>query len=132
MTAPSFFLPSQKIISSIIRGTRTTSIFTQIPHGYTSGLVVRLFIPEQRGIRQLNGQVGEIVVITPTLLRFPVVSSSFDPFIPYALPFNPNNEPYLAQIIPIAENALTLDSVTENSDNIVPEITGTPPAPLYP
>lgn len=142
MVAPNLFYPNQMAIFNIVRGNPTV-IATVGAHNYVNGLVVRIDIPPPpappgpgfppippvntpRGMYQLNGTIAPITVTGANLFTIPIDSTGFDPFV-----FNlvPRNNSYLAQVIPISEDALTLTSATHNNNNIIPEIFGTPPAP---
>jgi len=56
-------------------------VTSQNPHGYSSGIVVRLDIPEACGMQQANGLTGEITVIDPTSFTIAIDTTFFDPFV---------------------------------------------------
>lgn len=123
MTFPSYFAPSSKVISQIVRGL-TTEIFTTVNHNYSNGQVVHIVIPLQRGMQQLNNYIGEITVTGNLRFTIPVDSTGFDVYIPIVMPLM---EQYVGQVSAIAENALTLSCSLNNNNNIIPETTGTIP-----
>lgn len=142
MVAPTFFYPYQKAIFNIVRG-NPTSIATVGAHNFINGLVVRIDIPPPpalpgpgfppippgsvaKGMYQLNGTLAPITVTGANTFTIPVDSTGFEPFVSS---FTPVNDAYVAQVIPVAEDALTLTSATHNNNNIIPEIYGPPPAP---
>ena len=73
------FSPCSRLISGVVLGNPTT-ITTINPHGYLSGIVVRLEIPESCGMQQANGLTGEITVIDPTSFTVAIDTTGFDPF----------------------------------------------------
>jgi hypothetical protein len=139
MTAPDYFVPQQKTIFWILRGSPTI-VATVGPHNYQSGLVVRIDVPmaeatngqpptsltSSRGMTQINGLIGQITVTGTNFFSIPIDSRKFDP---YVFIFDPRDYQYVGQVIPVAEDALTLTSATKNNYTIRPEIYGTPPAP---
>jgi hypothetical protein len=123
MSAPTFFTPHQEIIAQIVRGLPTT-VFTIRAHGFLAGQVVKIDIPVQRGMQQLNGYIGQATITGALTFTLPIDSTGFDP---YAVIVIPVNESYCGQVIPIAEDALTLACSTINNNNILPETIGTIP-----
>jgi len=135
MTASNYFVPSQLVISNIVSAVGSsplTIVITVQVGNYRPGDRVRFFIPKQRGMQQLNGVIGEVFValVAPfgNAVIFLIDSSSFDRFIPG--PVNPKQDKFLAQLIPVGEDALTLVQATHNNNNIIPEIYGAKPSPL--
>jgi hypothetical protein len=140
MTAPDYFYPNQKSIFGITQ-TNPVVITTFNAHNYLNGLVVRIFLPlpspsapfvgpiPSLGMPQINGLSGKVTVLSPTTFSLPIDSSSFDAYVVGALP---KNDACLGQAIPIAEDALTLTSATQNNNTVFPEIYGTSPSPSYP
>jgi hypothetical protein len=58
-----------------------TLVTTTFSHGYKTGLIVRLVLPEVRGMPEVNDQTYQITVVSNTEFTIPVDSSEFDPFI---------------------------------------------------
>jgi len=79
-------------------------VTTQTPHGYTSGLTVRIVFPHTVnpifGMTQIDDEVGEIVVLTGTTFSVSIDSSDYDPFTFVSVPQIP-------QVVPIAVAAAT-------------------------
>lgn len=133
-----YFVPNLNTISSIGSGLKTT-IVTFSPHGYASGLVVRIYIPQTRiseidhvtviplGMTQLNGFIGPIVVTGPSSFILNVDSTNFDP---YNISGVENLNSAIGQVSPIAEDAFSLAQAIKNNNNIAPEIFG--PIPINP
>lgn len=116
MYIPSFTeqFPTYQPAMRVIAGITTTNpivVTTTIDHQYKDGLIVRLDIPEGFGMQQLNQVTGEITVTSPTTFTMLINGGSFDPFI---LPtvFPPGYQD--AQVVPVGENTLLLNSATEN------------------
>lgn len=99
------YQPALKLISSITQGYPTT-ITTTLPHQYTNGQIVRIFLPQTGGTTLVNGvllkgfgmsQINNLVgTITntnvPTVFTINIDSSNFDPFV-----IPPNQDPPVAQ-----------------------------------
>jgi hypothetical protein len=121
MSTPEFFTPWQNVIESATQANPCV-ITTVRDHGYSDGLVVSFFVPRQCGMSQLHNKTLPITVINATSFSVPIDSRGFDPFIT----INPaivETYRYLAQVLPTAENALTLSqAINNNNNNIFPEI----------
>jgi hypothetical protein len=126
MSAPDYFAPTQNVISAIIQGL-TTEVWTHVAHKFNDGQIVKIHIPIQRGMQQLDGYEGEIEITGALRFTIPVDSRDFDP---YAHIIDPIDQKYIGQVIPTAESALTLACATINNNNILPEIIG--PIPINP
>jgi|APFre7841882793_1041355.scaffolds.fasta_scaffold06993_3 hypothetical protein len=126
MSAPDYFIPTQNVIVDIITGI-STEVWTHVNHSFNAGQVVKLNIPIQCGMQQLNGYEGEIEITGAFRFSIPVDSRDFDPFVHI---IDPIDQKYIAQVIPTGENALTLDCATINNNNILPETIG--PIPINP
>jgi hypothetical protein len=145
MTTPPYYYPPMQIISSITRG-NPTIITTVNDHGYLSSLVVRIVIPSASratpfqtpqaslGMPQIDGKIGQITVLSPNSFSFPINSLNF---LPYTVPAMIDDDNWVGQVIPIAQNALALTedeftSTTINNNIIIPEIYPPAPYPAYP
>lgn len=104
------FTPALATISQINRSTRTI-VRTEFPHTFLEGESVRILIPKEYGMQQMNDLVIDVVRINPafpTFIGTDVDSTSFDEFI---VPANPTQS---AQVVPVGENALMLTGATRN------------------
>lgn len=82
-------------------------ITTSFDHGYISGLQVRISVPRQYGIEQIDEQAGFITVLTPTSFSIDIDSSAFDPYI--AAPpvtWRLKSCPYVVPITGVTDNIL--------------------------
>lgn len=108
---------AQRDILTISQGNPTTITTTYNgddaqPHNYLTGLIVRLFIPLGFGIKQLNGFLGPITVISETEFTVNVDSTQFDPFqVPDVQPGFNGTPP---QVIPVGEVGQTIAQATVN------------------
>ena len=107
------FIPSSNLIISITQSNPAV-IQTYTPHGFKDGLVVRVLVPSNCGMTQLDQMVCEIRVVGPTTFAIPVNTTNFDVFAYSSLLA-------FAQVIPIGEPTNTLDSAEANANNITPE-----------
>lgn len=58
-----------------------TKVTTTFAHEYKTGLIVRLILPETRGMPEVNDKTYQITVVSSTEFTIPVDSSEFIPFI---------------------------------------------------
>lgn len=104
------FQPAMRVISSIIQG-KTTTFTTTFAHQYKSGLIVRIVIPDNWGMQEMNMLYGPIVVLDPTTFTMAINSSSFDPLV---APSSPLASHSLPQVVPIGEINSSLSQATQN------------------
>lgn len=122
-----YFYPVARLIYSISQSSPvviTTTNSTQVvggvlqsvpeAHGYSSGLIVRIEIPEACGMQQLNGFAGEILVTGPTTFTLATSSINYDPFVIPLAPV-PSWAQTCAQVIPFAEDNSMLYNATVNT-----------------
>lgn len=105
------FKRAMRLIASITNALPML-ITTTFAHGYVSGTIVRLDIPQADGMQQANQQFGPINVTSPTTFTMPIDSSNFEPF---AIPVSP--PPYIntcAQVVPIGEINSILTAAVQN------------------
>jgi hypothetical protein len=96
-------------------------ITTQVNHLYTTGMVVRIVIPQADGMQQLNNYLGEIIVTGLDTFTVDVDSTYFDVFtVPVDNWTDPINGISIhidtcAQVLPVGENAYKLDAAMRNT-----------------
>lgn len=108
------FWPAMRLISSITRA-NPALVTTSFNHGYKTGLIVRLYIPEACGMSQANGFFGQITVTSlDTFTVDNLNSTNFDAFAIPILGTIPDFIDTCAQVIPIGEGVDFTDSSTYN------------------
>ena len=105
------FQPAMRIVVGI-----TTSnpaiVTTSFDHLYISKTIVRIDIPLDFGMQQINQRFGSIVVLSPTTFSIDIDSTLFDPFtIPAAYPANAQS----AMAVAFAEDSDTLKAAVQNT-----------------
>lgn len=107
------FQPAMRIISNITNA-NPALITTTFAHNYKTLLIVRIDMPPDFGMQQINQLTGTIVVTSPTTFTIDINTTKFDVFS------TPVNWPYsqqLAQVVPFSEDNSTLKSATVNNSN---------------
>lgn len=107
------FVPSSNLIIAISQSNPAT-VLTYTPHGFNSGLIVRIIVPKNCGMTQLDQKDFQITVTGANSFTIPVDTSLFDVFAYSSLVA-------FAQVIPIGEPADTLINAETNANNIIPE-----------
>jgi hypothetical protein len=74
-------------------------VTTTTNHNYDSGLIVRLLVPFEAGMTQLNKQSFSITVLSPNTFSIPIDTSFFDAFV-----FPANPEITSPQVVAFAED----------------------------
>lgn len=112
------YMPAARDILSITNGFPASVVTTfdginPGAHGYFSDAIVRMVVPQQYGMAQINGLQGIIQVTSPTSFTISIDTSAFDAFV---IPTQPMGQPLFnaAQVVPIGEFATTLDSAFVN------------------
>lgn len=81
-------------------------------HQYSTGLIVRLYIPDGFGMVQANELYGPITVINDTQFTMPIDTTNFDAF---SVPnYQPGAFGTPAQVVPIGEVNSILSEATQN------------------
>lgn len=114
MTISNFFVPNRQTISSITQANPAV-VTTSQSHGYSSGMLVRFFMPLDVGMNVLDGQVYEITVTSTTEFSIPVDTTNFDSFSIVGTVQSP-------QVIPVGNLSSALIESTRNNENITPEL----------
>ena len=114
------FQPAMRIITAITNA-YPVAVTTQVNHLYTTGMVVRIVIPQADGMQQLNNYLGEITVTGPDTFTLNVDSTYYDVF---SVPVDNWTDPIngisihidtCAQVLPVGENAYKLDAAMRNT-----------------
>jgi hypothetical protein len=115
------FKPTVRLISSISKGS-TTTITTDRAHGYETGLIVKILVPDTIntampvdglvGMTQINNKTGTITVIDEYSFSIDIDSTDFDSFsIPGT--WDPSIGLY-PQVVPFAEVSEMNTSAVKN------------------
>ncbi len=107
------FIPSANIIITI-SNTNPAIVTTLSSHGYDDGLYVRLIVPKNCGMQQINDLTRQISILTPNTFSFPVNALNFDSFAYTSID-------QIAQVIPVGEIDFSLTQAVKNANNITPE-----------
>lgn len=113
MTISNFFLPNRQTIAAITRANPGVVTTTQ-SHGYSTGLFVRLVLPADFGMQQVDNQIYEITVLSPTTFAINQNTTTFDAFVISTTIQTP-------QVIPVGSDALSVLEPVVNSGDIIPE-----------
>ncbi len=84
-------------------------------HQYSTGLIVRLYVPNGFGMVQANELSSPITVINDTQFTMPIDTTNFDAFVVPA--FQPGAFGTPAQVVPVGE---VNDILTEATQNVLP------------
>ncbi len=104
------YQPAMRVISSITNAKKAV-ITTTFNHQYTTGMIMRLNIPQGFGMPQANTKYGKIEVTSPTEFIIDLDTEFFDKFTP---PTSfPENQQY-AQVTPMGEVNEMLTAATKN------------------
>ncbi len=115
------FKPTVRLISSISKGS-TTTITTDRAHGYETGLIVKILVPDTIntampvdglvGMTQINNKTGTITVIDEYSFSIDIDSTDFDSFsIPGTWDHSIGLYP---QVVPFAEVSEMNTSAVKN------------------
>jgi hypothetical protein len=96
-----------RIISTISKANPGVVTTTQA-HGYLDNLFVRIVLPGNFGMNQVNGQVYRITVLSDTTFSLNSDTSKFDSYSVITTSQSP-------QVIPVGETADTLANREENT-----------------
>lgn len=84
-------------------------------HQYSTGLIVRLYVPYGFGMVQVNELSGPITVVNETQFIIPIDTTNFDAFVVPS--FQPGAFGTPAQVVPVGE---INDILTEATQNVLP------------
>ena len=101
------YSPERNLIAAITQANPVV-ITTTTNHGYIDGEIVRLEIPLEYGIQEIDGLFGTVTVLTPTTFSLTIDSSIFSVFNAAV------TGPQEPQTIPIGEINSILTAATHN------------------
>lgn len=98
------FQPAMRIISAITKA-QQAEVTTTFAHNYTTGLIVRLYVPRTYGMTQANKFSGPITVTSDITFTMNLDSTGFDTF--FVPPGNTAAEDqFCSTVVPIADSFL--------------------------
>jgi|KBSSwiStaDraftv2_1062776.scaffolds.fasta_scaffold488680_2 hypothetical protein len=106
------FQPAMRLIASITQANPAV-VTTTFDHLYITGTIVRLDIPPQYGMQQLDGFVGPITATGSTTFSFPIDSTLFQAFA-VPSPISPQQST-CAMVVPIGEDNSILTAAVQNT-----------------
>jgi hypothetical protein len=107
------YTPGMRIVTGITNALPAV-VTTSFAHGYKDLLIVRIDMPPQFGMQQINQLTGTIFVLSPTTFSISIDTRQMDPF---SVPANWPYSEQLAQCVPVGEDNSTLTSATVNASN---------------
>jgi hypothetical protein len=113
MSFSDYFIPYGAIITNITN-TAPAVITTASPLSCDDGYIVRLVIPKNCGMQQMNNQTGKVTKLAPTIFSIPVDASNFDSFAYTSLD-------QVAQVVPVGVDSVSVAQAEVNAKNITPE-----------
>lgn len=104
------FNPATAIIIAITQAEKAV-IQTNDPHTFVVGQSVKIIVPKDYGMEEINGLVGNITFISSLLPNFFQTDINSQFFSPFAVPANPLQ---FAQAVPVGEDTFHLDGAERN------------------
>ncbi len=91
------FQPAMRLISGITKA-NSVVVTTSIDHDYVTGLILRLNVPANYGMRQIDGFVGPITVLSSDTFSMELDTTTYDSFL---APTTPPYNRFLANVVPV-------------------------------
>lgn len=101
------YKPAMRIITAITR-TNPAIVTTSFENSYVDDQIVRLHIPENYGMGQINNQYGTIKIIDAFTFSIDIDSSLYDPFV---VPVGAEQQ---AQVVSVGNDGFTQDTAYRN------------------
>lgn len=105
------FQPAMRIVSAITNSFPVT-ITTTFNHQYQTGYIVRIDMPLNYGMEQLNQQYSPITVTSPTTFTMQIDTTFYTPFV--VPPTNPGHNYTPPQSVPIGNINSSIYLATKN------------------
>lgn len=106
------FQPAMRLVTNITND-RAAVVTTSFAHGYITGVIVRLYVPQPFGMPQADQLQGSITVLDDYSFSIDIDTSEFDPFIPN-LPLMPRYAK-IPLVVPIGEVSGMLKAAFRNT-----------------
>jgi hypothetical protein len=107
------FKPARKNIDSITNASPAL-VTTTSNHEYTTGMVVRLVIPEAKGMQEADQLTGTITVTGATTFTIDIDTTGMEPFIAVVNPAISPLRDICAQVNPVGESNETLSAASRD------------------
>jgi len=105
------FQPALRLIDSITKNDPTT-VTTTFDHDYETGTIVRIYVPNGYGMKQMDKLTGKITVTGTDTFTMDIDTTSFDAFaIPGTIPHYVTSYP---SVVPIGEDNGMLTASVRN------------------
>lgn len=106
------FQPAMRLITALTNAEQAV-VTTSFDHDYLAGLIVRLNIPDQYGMYQVDQLVGEIVEVPSSdTFTIDIDTRGYDAFVvPAPEPWYQND---YATVVPVGEENASLAQATRN------------------
>lgn len=106
------YTPALRLVSSVTNDAQAV-VTTSFDHGYLVGLIVRLTVPQEFGMRQLHNLVGTLIEVpTSDTFVIDIDTTHFDIFVaPDPEPWYVNDFP---SVVPVGEINSSLEQATKN------------------
>lgn len=105
------YMPAMRLITAITNA-NPAEVTTSFDHGYISGIIVRLDVPEADGMQEINGKTGTITVTGSDTFTIDIDTTFFEPF---SIPGSPSQHQNIcAMVVPIGEVNELLRAAVQN------------------
>lgn len=91
------YQPAMRLINDITKANPAV-ITTNIDHDYVTGLIVRINVPHNYGMRQIDGVLSTITVLTSDTFSVDIDTTEYDTF---SAPITPPYNRFLANVVPV-------------------------------
>lgn len=111
------FKPARKNITSITNA-NPALVTTSTNHEYSTGMIVRLIIPEHKGMQDANQYAGKITVTGNTTFTIDLDTTAMDAFVAVDPPGISPLLDVCAQVNPVGESNEMLSAASRDTLNI--------------
>lgn len=91
------FQPAMRLISNITKAYQAV-VTTTFDHDYHDGQIIRIYVPKEYGMYQIDKKRGPITVLSSDTFRMDIDTRNYDSFL---APSTPPHVSYTAQCVPI-------------------------------
>ena len=91
------YQPAMRIVTDITKAASVV-VTTHPDHNYVDGMIVRLYVPKNYGMWQINHHAGAITVLTANTFSMELDTTAYDSFL---VPVSPPYYRFTALVVPI-------------------------------